>query len=118
MNLSEHSEKYATQLSGGNKRKLNVSLALIGAPSIQFFDEPSTGLDPYARRCLWDTLQANLRHKSATIILTTHQMTEAESLCNKIGILVNGKFVCLGSVPQLKNRFGSGYRISIKRADE
>eukprot|EP01015_Nassula_variabilis_P030892 TRINITY_DN6865_c0_g1_i5.p1 TRINITY_DN6865_c0_g1~~TRINITY_DN6865_c0_g1_i5.p1 ORF type:complete len:206 (+),score=27.37 TRINITY_DN6865_c0_g1_i5:67-684(+) len=111
-------DKRAGNLSGGNKRKLNVSLALIGGPSIQFFDEPSTGLDPYARRCLWETLQTNIQQKKATIILTTHQMVEAESLSNKIGILVNGKFVCVGSVSELKRRFGSGYKLNIKKNDE
>ncbi len=55
----------------------------------------------------------NMRKKKATAILTTHSMAEAEQLCNKISILINGEFICLGSVPELKKRFGSGYRITI-----
>ena len=117
MDLSKYTNKKAGTLSGGNKRKLSVTIALIAAPSIQYFDEPSTGLDPYARRCLWDTIVTNMRVKKATIILTTHSMTEAESLCNKIGILVNGKFVCIGSVPELKHKFGNGYRVLIKKKE-
>lgn len=113
MQLGDHINKKSKILSGGNKRKLCVTDALIGSPSLQFFDEPSTGLDPVARRYLYDTLSNNLKHREASIILTTHSLTEAEMLCHKIGILINGKFVCIGSTPYLKNKYGSGYRIEI-----
>ena len=103
MDLSKYTNKKAGTLSRGNKTKLIVTMALIAAPSIQYFDEPSTGLEPYARRCLWDTIVTNMRVKKATIILSTHSMTEAKSFCNKIGILVNGKLVCIGRVSELKN---------------
>jgi ABC-type multidrug transport system, ATPase component len=115
MQLSDHINKKSKILSGGNKRKLCVTNALIGSPSLQFFDEPSTGLDPVARRYLYDTLVANLNNREATIILTTHSLTEAELLCHKIGILINGKFVCIGSTPYLKNKYGTGYRITIPK---
>ena len=85
MSLTDHADKKSIILSGGNKRKLCVSNALIGSPSLQFFDEPSTGLDPISRRFLWATLTQNIRHRNASIILTTHSMPEAESLCHKIG---------------------------------
>lgn len=104
----------AINLSGGNKRKLCVANALIGGPDLQFFDEPSTGLDPIAKRYLWNTLQTSLQCRNSAIVLTTHSMTEAEFLCNRIGILINGKFVCFGSNQHLKNKFGDGYRIKIK----
>lgn len=113
MQLSDHIKKPSKILSGGNKRKLCVSLALIGSPSLQFFDEPSTGLDPVARRYLYDTLTSNLHYREASIILTTHSLTEAEDLCHKIGILINGKFVCLGTTAYLKQKYGSGYRIIV-----
>jgi len=77
-------------LSGGNKRKLTVAIALIGGPSIQFFDEPTSGVDPISRRFLWNTIKQGLRINESAVVLTTHSMDEAESLCNKIGILVNG----------------------------
>jgi ATP-binding cassette, subfamily A (ABC1), member 3 len=76
----------AQNLSGGNKRKLCVSNALIGGPDLQFFDEPSTGLDPIAKRHLWNTLQNSLTCRNSSIVLTTHSMLEAEYLCHKIGI--------------------------------
>lgn len=88
--------------------------ALIGGPDLQFFDEPSTGLDPIAKRYLWDTLQTSLKCRNSGIVLTTHSMMEAEFLCHRIGILINGKFVCFGSNQHLKNKFGDGYRIRIK----
>ena len=85
MSLSDHINKKSTVLSGGNKRKLCVTNALIGSPSLQFFDEPSTGLDPVARRSLWTTLTQNIQNRNSSIVLTTHSMPEAESLCHKIG---------------------------------
>jgi ATP-binding cassette subfamily A (ABC1) protein 3 len=115
MQLSDQVNKKSKILSGGNKRKLCVTDALIGSPSLQFFDEPSTGLDPVARRYLYETLTNNLKFREASIILTTHSLTEAEMLCHKIGILINGKFVCIGSTPYLKNKYGTGYRIEIPR---
>lgn len=79
-----------------------------------FFDEPSSGLDPIAKRYLWSSLSKSLKDKNSSIVLTTHIMAEAESLCNKIGILVNGRFVCLDSLQTLKNKFGNGIKILIK----
>jgi len=117
MSLEDHIKKKANILSGGNKRKLCVTNALIGSPSLQFFDEPSTGLDPVARRFLWTTLTQNLQNRGASIVLTTHSMPEAESLCHKIGILINGRFVCFGSTPYLKNKYGNGYKITVKRSE-
>ena len=86
MSLTDHVNKKSNILSGGNKRKLCVSNALIGSPSLQFFDEPSTGLDPIARRFLWTALTQNIKYRNSSIVLTTHSMSEAESLCHKIGI--------------------------------
>ena len=89
MMLTDQINKKARILSGGNKRKLCVSNALIGSPMLQFFDEPSTGLDAIARRFLWTTLTQNLNYRDASIVLTTHSMSEAESLCHKIGLITN-----------------------------
>ncbi|EAR84667.2 ABC transporter family protein (macronuclear) [Tetrahymena thermophila SB210] len=114
MQLEEHVLKKSKNLSGGNKRKLSVCMSLIGGPTIQFFDEPSSGLDPIAKRFLWQTLQQNVQIRNSSIVLTTHSMGEAESLCNKIGILVNGQFACMGSPEHLSMRFGKGYRLTLK----
>lgn len=86
MQLQEYMNFRAKTLSGGNKRKLCVTMALIGGSTIQFFDEPSTGVDPIARRFLWNTLTDSLKRRDSSIILTTHSMHEAESLCTKLGI--------------------------------
>ncbi len=114
MQLEFFKETKAGNLSGGNKRKLCVADALIGGPELLFFDEPSTGLDPIARRFLWKTLSQALKSRNSSIILTTHSMIEAESLCDNIGIMVNGKLVCFGSTQELKNKYGQGYVITIK----
>jgi ABC-type multidrug transport system ATPase subunit len=97
MQLTDFIKTRAGQLSGGNKRKLCVANALIGGPDIQFFDEPSTGVDPIARRFLWNTLEQGQKLRNGSIVLTTHQMQEAETLCQKIGILINGRFKAYGS---------------------
>ena len=93
--------------SGGNKRKLSVAIATLGNPPIIFLDEPSTGMDPKARRFMWNVINriSNLR-KQSSIILTTHSMEEAEALSTKISIMVNGTLKCLGSVQHIKNKFG------------
>lgn len=85
LHIRQHQHKRTYQLSGGNKRRLCVAMASIGAPSLQFMDEPSTGLDPLARYYLWDTIKQTMAMRNSSIILTTHSMPEAESLCGKIG---------------------------------
>ncbi|KAL4504088.1 hypothetical protein ABPG72_020926 [Tetrahymena utriculariae] len=113
LQLEAYMDRKSEILSGGNKRKLCVGMALIGSPNVQFFDEPSSGLDPIAKRFLWNTLKQNLQLKEASIVLTTHSMNEAESLCSKIGIVVNGQFQCMGSPEHLSNKFGQGYRLKL-----
>lgn len=115
LSLAEHFKKKADHLSGGNKRKLCVILALLGAPQIQFLDEPSTGLDPIAKKFLWKSLTDNLNQREASIVLTTHSMGEAENLCSRIAIMINGRFVCLGPVEELKAKFGQGYKITLTK---
>lgn len=97
------------------KRKLCTGISLLGAPSMSFLDEPSTGLDPMAKRNLWDMLHNTVIKRNASTVLSTHSMEEAESLCHKIGIIVNGKFVCFGPLEYLKNKYGSGYKINITK---
>lgn len=93
-------------LSGGNKRKLICAMTLIGNPQIEFMDEPTTGVDPVSCRSLFKMLK-NLEESS--LILTTHRMDEAESLCDNLVIMVNGRFVCYGSPGQIKSKYGIGY---------
>lgn len=116
MNLEEHRKKPAGTLSGGNKRKLSVALAVLGNPSIILLDEPSAGMDPKARRFMWSIVEKiSQKRKKSAVILTTHSMEEAEALSTKMGIMVKGGiFRCFGSSQHIKNKFGTGYEIELK----
>ncbi|XP_044533206.1 phospholipid-transporting ATPase ABCA3-like [Gracilinanus agilis] len=111
--LEAHSDKLIKTYSGGNKRKLSTGIALIGEPSIVFLDEPSTGMDPVARRLLWDTVTRS-RESGKAIVITSHSMEECEALCTRLSIMVNGQFKCIGSPQHLKSKFGSGYTLLAK----
>ncbi|CAF0870807.1 unnamed protein product [Adineta steineri] len=113
MNLRKHANKPVYAYSGGNKRKLSAAIALIGDPAIVFLDEPTTGMDPKARRHFWNAI-AQFRDHGKPIILTSHSMEECEALCTRLAIMVNGKFKCLGSIQHLKSKFGSGYTLMAK----
>ena len=115
--LLNYTNKLAGSLSGGNKRKLSVAIAMIGSPRLIFLDEPSTGMDPVARRFMWRVIaRIATERKQASVILTTHSMEEAEALCNRIGIMVGGRLRCLGPAQHLKNKFGRGYLAVFKLA--
>lgn len=111
LDLMPFSKTKGMNLSGGNKRKLCCAMSLIGCPTLEFLDEPTTGVDPVSRRSLFKMLK-NLRDSS--LILTTHRMDEAESLCDNIAIMINGQFVCYGSPGHLKSTYGEGYIINVK----
>ncbi|EFB17717.1 hypothetical protein PANDA_016243, partial [Ailuropoda melanoleuca] len=111
--LEPHANKLVRTYSGGNKRKLSTGIALLGEPSVIFLDEPSTGMDPVARRLLWDTV-ARARESGKAIVITSHSMEECEALCTRLAIMVQGQFKCLGSPQHLKSKFGSGYSLRAK----
>jgi len=111
MDLTDHASRLAGGYSGGNKRKLSVACAMIGNPSIVILDEPSTGMDPVARRFMWNKISDICNEGRTSVILTTHSMEECEALCERIGIMVGGRFRCLGSAQHLKSKFGHGYQI-------
>merc|ERR1719409_1260020 len=115
MDLKNHEWKLAGNLSGGNKRKLCVAVAMIGDPEIILLDEPSAGMDPEARRFMWDVIaEITQTRKQATVVLTTHSMEECEALCNKITIMVNGSFRCIGTHKEVKELYGQGRELSLK----
>jgi len=103
--------KVAGSLSGGNKRKLSVAIALCGNSRLVMLDEPTAGMDLSARRSLWDMLK-NYRN-NRIIVLTTHYMDEADVLGDRIGIMGKGKILCLGTSLFLKNRYGAGYKLTM-----
>ena len=98
--LGQQSGQRATQLSSGQRRKLDLALALTGRPQVLFLDEPTTGFDPAARRDAWDTIAA-LKDTGTTIILTTHYMEEAERLADRVAVITAGTMVSQGSPDRL-----------------
>ena len=114
--LEPHADKLVSAYSGGNKRKLSAAVALIGGPPLVLLDEPTAGMDPMARRLLWDAVERATREQGKAVVITTHNMEECEALCTRLGIMVNGQLKCLGSPQHLKSKFGSGYTLTAKVA--
>ncbi|KAL9409139.1 hypothetical protein AB3S75_047510 [Citrus x aurantiifolia] len=113
--LLKHAKKPSFTLSGGNKRKLSVAIAMIGDPPIVILDEPSTGMDPIAKRFMWEVIsRLSTRQGKTAVILTTHSMNEAQALCTRIGIMVGGQLRCIGSPQHLKTRFGNFLELEVK----
>jgi ABC-2 type transport system ATP-binding protein len=98
--LKDSRKVLVKNLSGGQQQRLSVAMALINDPEIAFLDEPTTGLDPQARRSLWSVIE-DMRRKGKTIFLTTHYMEEAERLCDRVAIIDYGKIIALGSPQEL-----------------
>ena len=98
--LEEKRRARVGALSGGQKQRLAMACALVGDPELLFLDEPTTGLDPQARRHLWDLVEG-LKQAGRTIILTTHYMEEAERLCDRVAIMDHGRVIALGTPQQL-----------------
>lgn len=116
--LWPQANKPSCSLSGGNKRKLSVAIAMIGDPPLVILDEPSTGMDPIAKRFMWDVIsRISTRQGKTAVILTTHSMNEAQALCTRIGIMVGGRLCCLGSPQHLKTRFGNYLELEVKPVD-
>ncbi|OMJ95246.1 hypothetical protein SteCoe_1461 [Stentor coeruleus] len=113
MGLTKYIKVRAGNLSGGNKRKLSVAIATIGNPPVVFLDEPSAGMDPNARKNMWEVVN-RIKRQKCSIILTTHSMDEAESLCNTMAIMVAGRFKCYGTATHIKNKYSSGYEFLLK----
>ena len=103
LGLAERRNAQTRELSGGQRQRLAVALALVNEPEIVFLDEPTTGLDPAARRSLWELIDG-LRQGGTTVLLTTHYMEEAEVLCNRIAIMDHGRILELGTVEELVSR--------------
>ena len=100
VNLRDKAKAKFKELSGGQKQRFSIATTLINDPKIIFLDEPTTGLDPQARRNLWDLVR-RIRERGTTVIITTHYMDEAEFLCDRVAIVESGKIVALASPDQL-----------------
>lgn len=100
--------------SGGNKRRLSVGMALIGAPAVVFLDEPTSGVDPRSRRRLWSTLIEYQRETKSSIVMTSHSMNECECLCDRVAIMVAGQFKVMGSIQYLRTKLSQGFSLVVK----
>lgn len=107
MGLSEFGDKLVRTYSGGMVRRLEIAQSALHRPKVLFLDEPTIGLDPLARRTVWDIISALRQEHGTTIFLTTHLMDETDILCDRIGIMNRGKLVALGSPRELKDRAGA-----------
>jgi ABC-2 type transport system ATP-binding protein len=103
LGLGERRKARTSELSGGQRQRLAVALALVNDPELVFLDEPTTGLDPAARRSLWELIQG-LKSKGRTVLLTTHYLEEAEILCDRLAIMDHGKILEMGTVDELVSK--------------
>ena len=110
VSLEDKAKSWVRKLSGGQRQRLAVACALIGEPELLFLDEPTTGLDPQARRQVWDIVN-NLQASGTTILLTTHYMDEAEKLCDRVAIMDHGQIITLGTPRELIAHMGSEHVI-------
>jgi ABC-2 type transport system ATP-binding protein len=110
VDLVDKRDAYVGKLSGGQKQRLAIACALVGDPELLFLDEPTTGLDPQARRHIWDILRA-FKARGRTVLITTHYMDEAERLCDRIAIVDHGKVIALGSPRELIAQIGGEHLV-------
>lgn len=110
VNLQEKADSFVENLSGGQKQRFSIAAALVHNPKVFFMDEPTTGLDPNARRNLWNLVK-DIQKRGITVILTTHYMEEAESLCNRVAIMDAGEIIALDTPRKLvKNLLAKGFK--------
>jgi ABC-2 type transport system ATP-binding protein len=117
--LTEKAGSFVEQLSGGQKQRFSIAAALVNNPRVLFLDEPTTGLDPQARRHLWDLIK-QIKAKGITVMLTTHYMEEAQLLCDRVAVMDNGTIIALDTPTQLiKNLLAKGFKkeIQVEQAD-
>ncbi len=111
--LQDSASTYFMKLSGGQKQKVGLALALVNKPELVFLDEPTTGLDPQARRAVWDVIR-NLKKEGISVMLTTHYLEEAEELADKVAIMNKGKIIATGTPSEIIAEYGSGEKVSVR----
>ena len=112
--LAEFLDQYNDKISGGQRQRFLLALALVNRPELLFLDEPSTGLDPQGRRNLWDLIQG-IKAEGKTIILTTHYMEEAQYLCDEVAIMDYGKIIAQGTPAELIRQYSRGITVVLPR---
>ncbi len=114
VDLEDKARSYVEELSGGQKQRLSITTALVHGPKVFFLDEPTTGLDPQARRHLWELIE-KVRDRGISVVMTTHYMDEAEILCDRIAIMDNGKIIAIDTPQNLiKSLLSRGFKKSQK----
>ena len=110
--LEDAANMYYMKLSGGQKQKVGLALSLVNDPEMVFLDEPTTGLDPAARRAMWEVIR-NLKHEGRSVLLTTHYLEEAEELADRVAIMNFGKIIAMGTPTEIIARHGSGEGLTV-----
>ncbi len=111
--LEDSANTYFLKLSGGQKQKVGLALSLVNDPELMFLDEPTTGLDPQARRAVWDVIR-NLRKEGRSVLLTTHYLEEAEELADRVAIMNKGKIITSGTPSEIIAKHASGEKIQVR----
>jgi ABC-2 type transport system ATP-binding protein len=115
--LDEAANVWFQNLSGGQKQKLGMALSLVNDPQAVFLDEPTTGLDPQARRAVWEVIR-KLKAEGRTVMLTTHYLEEAEELADRVAIMDHGKIVAMGTAKEIEAKYGAGQRMVVKAGSD
>jgi len=115
--LEDAANIWFQNLSGGQKQKLGMALSLVNDPEVIFLDEPTTGLDPQARRAVWEVIR-KLKNEGRTVMLTTHYLEEAEELADRVAIMNHGKIAAIGTTEQIESRYGSGQKMIVKAKND
>ncbi|PKQ27565.1 MAG: ABC transporter [Candidatus Anoxymicrobium japonicum] len=117
VDLQDKKNSMLSELSGGQHKRVSIVLALVNDPRVVFLDEPTTGLDPQARRNIWEIIE-NLKAREKTVVITTHYIEEAERLCDRVAIMDHGKIIDIGTPAELVRRYSPESDISFKLAPE
>ena len=113
LGIAAKKNSYVDKLSGGQRQRVFIALALINQPELVFLDELTTALDPQARLAMWDVVRS-IREGGATVLMTTHDMDEAQALCDRVGIIDHGRLIALDTVPNLVASLGGGAEVELR----
>ncbi|NWU89097.1 ABCA9 protein, partial [Upupa epops] len=117
LDLQKHLRTPARRLPAGEARKLCFALSVLGDPTVMLWDEPSVGVDPKGQRRMWRVIRSTVRSRERAAILSTQDLEEAAAMCDRVAILVSGRLRYIGSLEDLKSKFGTSYHLEVKTTD-